>query len=56
MVLEKLKSPFYRPVQFWYDAVTDKIWKLRLGCAVWRLEQPTSDEEQMVRSFNLKIA
>ena len=56
MVLEKLKSPFYSPVQFWYEPVTGEIWKLRLGCAVWRLEHPTPDEEESVRAFNLKVA
>jgi hypothetical protein len=52
MALEKLKSPFYRPVQFWYNPATDKIWKLRLGCSVWRFEDPTSDEELRVRELN----
>lgn len=49
---QKLKSPFYKPVQFWYDPGKDQIWKLKLGCLTWRLEEPTLEEERAVREFN----
>lgn len=52
MALIKLKSPFYKPVQYWYDADRDEVWKLRLGSLTWRLEAPTADEERSVRSVN----
>jgi hypothetical protein len=48
----KLKSPFYTPVQYWYDAERDRVWKLRLGASTWRLEAPTADEERSVRELN----
>jgi hypothetical protein len=48
----KLKSPFYKPVQYWYDPQTNIVWKLRLGCSTWRFEEPTPDEEQKVRELN----
>jgi hypothetical protein len=48
----KLKSPFYKPVQYWYDPYKDTVWKLRLGCLHWKFEEPTPDEEQKVRELN----
>jgi hypothetical protein len=51
-MLTQLKSPFYTPVQYWYDAERDAVWKLRLGSIPWRLEAPTADEERSVREFN----
>jgi hypothetical protein len=48
----KLKSPFYTPVQYWYDPVTHTIWKVRLGCLPWRLEVPTPEETQALVQLN----
>lgn len=48
----KLKSPFYKPTQYWYDPVNKQVWKLKLACRKLQFELPTPEEERAVRELN----
>ena len=48
----KLKSPYYKPVQYWYNPEQNTVWKLRLGRLPWRFEEVTLEEERAVRELN----